>query len=257
FHEPAPEDDWLLDIRLYSHNFHADKASIILNELNLDNQSIRPYLKERNTFFNNKDRFSRLKKLVKPDDSEEDIDLKMLAVITKADQLALFSILMKLFESMCHDNTFDETETSIYWTEIEKLDLRPSFWKFVAQTFGYINETGVKLLDFIIRLFVTDFSNQLKGELPASLEHFLIKSPSYAMNASVFLSQWRTNMNQFKQFNLISYAISQKLKIQDVLNAFQVEDILEVMSFEVVERRIISELRDQIVKNGISSYNDI
>lgn len=30
YHEPAPEDDWLLDIRLYSHTFHADKASIVL-----------------------------------------------------------------------------------------------------------------------------------------------------------------------------------------------------------------------------------
>ncbi|MEA2083545.1 MAG: hypothetical protein U9O82_04755 [Thermodesulfobacteriota bacterium] len=33
--EPAHEDDWLLDIRLYSHIFHADKASIILNDLGL------------------------------------------------------------------------------------------------------------------------------------------------------------------------------------------------------------------------------
>ena len=45
--EPAPEDDWLYDIRLYSYTFHADKASIILNELTLENQSTRPYVKIR------------------------------------------------------------------------------------------------------------------------------------------------------------------------------------------------------------------
>ncbi|MCD6388933.1 MAG: hypothetical protein J7L69_05940, partial [Desulfobulbaceae bacterium] len=41
--EPAHEDDWLLDIRLYSHVFHADKASIILSDLGLSRQSMRPY----------------------------------------------------------------------------------------------------------------------------------------------------------------------------------------------------------------------
>ena len=257
FHEPAPEDDWLLDIRLYSYTFHADKASIILTELNLDNQSIRPYLKERNVFFRNKERLNKLKKWVNPGDREDDIDLKMLAVITRADQPDLFSILMKLFEYQCHDHTFDETEPSRYWMEIEKLDLTLCFWQFVAQAFGYINEKGAKLSDFIIRIFVTDFSNQLECDLPASLEHFLIQSPLHAMNASVFLSQWRSNMNHFKQYNLVSGAIAQKLKIQDVLSAFVVEDLLEVMSFEMVERRIISELRDQIINNGMSNYKNI
>ena len=50
FHEPPPEDDWLFDIRLYSYTFHADKASILLKELNLENHSIRPYLKKRKAF---------------------------------------------------------------------------------------------------------------------------------------------------------------------------------------------------------------
>lgn len=109
FHEPPPEDDWLLDIRLYSSTFHADKASIILKELNLDHQSIRPYLMERNTFFNNKDRFNRLKKWVKPDDREDDLDLRMLFVVTQADQPDLFSILMKLFESCCDGTTYDNS----------------------------------------------------------------------------------------------------------------------------------------------------
>ena len=49
--EPAPEADWLLDIKLYSYTFHADQASILLKELNLEHQSLRPYLKERKAFF--------------------------------------------------------------------------------------------------------------------------------------------------------------------------------------------------------------
>ncbi len=125
---------------LYSYTFHADKASIILNELTLENQSTRPYLNKRKDFFRSQDRLNRLKKWVNPDDREEDIDLKMLAVITRADQPEPFSILMKLFDSFCRHGKFDIDESSKSWTEIGKLELKPSFWKLPAQTFGYINE---------------------------------------------------------------------------------------------------------------------
>ncbi|MBF0099871.1 MAG: BREX-1 system phosphatase PglZ type A [Desulfobacterales bacterium] len=256
-HEPRIEDDWLLDIRLYSHTFHADKASIILKELNLDNLSIRPYLKERNAFFNNTDRFNRLKKWVKPDDREDDIDLKMLCVMTRSDQPDLFSILMKLFESCCHDNAFDDSLPSKIWTDIEKLGLSAPFWKFVTQTFGYVSEKELNLNDFLLRIFVTDFANQLKNDLPPSLAHFFIQSPSHVMNSTVFLSQWRSNIHQFKNYNLISAYIAKKLKIQDVVIGFEVDDLMDVMTFVAVERRIISYLRDQIISHGSTQFDAI
>ena len=38
--EPDDKKDWLLDIRLYGRSFRADRASIILQELGLANQSL-------------------------------------------------------------------------------------------------------------------------------------------------------------------------------------------------------------------------
>ncbi len=259
FHEPSPEDDWFFDIRLYSYTFHADRASIILKALNLDNQSIRPYLNERKTFFKSKDRFNRLKKWVKPHDREDDIDLKMLSVITRSEQPDLFSILMKLFESFCDDNGFDDSMPSKYWSEIEKLGLAPSFWKFVAQTFGYINEKKPLLIGLLLKIFVTDFSNQLKNDLSLSpeLRHFLIQNSDYSMNSTVFISQWRSNINQFKNYNLISNYIAKKLKIEDLLASFEVEEILDIMTFEAVEKRIVSELRDDIINNAGNDYSSM
>ncbi len=254
FHEPPPEDDWLFDIRLYSYTFHADKASIILKELNLENQSIRPYLKKRKAFFRNQDRLNRLKKWVKPDDSQDDIDLKMLTVITRAGQPEPFSVLMKLFDSFCLDGKFNAAEPSTLWTEIEKLELKPSFWRLPAQIFGYINEDSPNLSDLLLRIFVTDLSNNLKAELPASISHFVIQSSSQAMNSSVFLSQWRSNIGHFKNYNLISRFIAKKLKIDEVLISLDIESLLEVMTFESVERRIIGVLRDQIDKASENEY---
>ena len=39
--EPDFEDDWLLDIRLYSRRFRADRASILLQDLGLVNLHLR------------------------------------------------------------------------------------------------------------------------------------------------------------------------------------------------------------------------
>ena len=54
--EPDYKNDWLLDMRLYSPSFRADRASIILQELGLVRQSLRQHLAKRRKFFDNKRR---------------------------------------------------------------------------------------------------------------------------------------------------------------------------------------------------------
>jgi uncharacterized protein (TIGR02687 family) len=257
YHEPPPEKDWLVDIRLYSYTFHADKASIILKELDLANQSMRPFLQKRRDFFKSQDRLNRLKKWVSPDDSEEDLDLKMLAVITRADQHEPFSILMNMLDSFCTEGKVNLIEPSKPWKDIEKLGLRPAFCQILIRTFGYTTADFSNLTDFLLRIFVTDFSNSLKTELPAALSHFVIQSYTQRMNSSVFLSQWRSNTGHFKNFNLISGFIAEKLKIDDVLITLDIESLLETMTFEAIERRIISAFRNQIGTDSEKRYQEL
>ncbi|MGB9498711.1 MAG: BREX-1 system phosphatase PglZ type A [Dissulfuribacterales bacterium] len=257
WYEPPPEDDWLFDIRLYSHTFHADSASVILKELNLENQSLHPYIKQRQAFFRSQDRVNRLKKWIQPNDAEDDIDLKMLAVITRADLAEPFSILMKLFDSFCGDGDFIVSGQSKIWTEIEKFELTSFFRKLLSRTFGYVNEDSTGLTDFLIRIFVTDFSNNIKADLPASLSHFIIQNSSLSMNASVFLSQWRSNTGHFKNYNIISQFIGKRLKTDDLLVSYDIESLLEVVTFAAVERRIISAMRDQIIKINRNGFQEI
>ncbi|MCI0418737.1 MAG: BREX-1 system phosphatase PglZ type A, partial [Acidobacteria bacterium] len=71
--EPDYEKDWLLDIRLFSRSFRADKASIVLDELGLTNQHLRLHLAERRKFFDNKERLQKMKSLVAADDAAADL----------------------------------------------------------------------------------------------------------------------------------------------------------------------------------------
>ena len=76
------------------------------------------------------------------------------------------------------------------------------------------------------------------------------------MNASVFLNQWQTHTIHCKNFNHISGFIADKLNITDILPTLNIEDLLDVMTFEKVEQRIISSLRDQIISTFHKDFSE-
>lgn len=256
FAEPDAKDDWLMDIRLYSRTFHADQASILLNELGLNSQSLRPYLTSRRTFFRSQDRLNRLKKWVKPEDTENELDMKMLAVLSKAELPEIFSILMKLFSELC-DNEEQQlafaSQTS--WDEIVKYDLADSFWNLISTTFGY-TESEATIKDLLIRILVTDFAKTLKGAVPLSLQHFVLTSPTLALTTSVFANHWRSNINHYRCYNELSGTVSKQLKLDTQLGDLDENALLETMTFEALERRIIVCLLGKM-KNGYSFGDEI
>lgn len=246
FPEPTEKDNWLLDIQLYSRQFHADRASILLEELGLSHYALRTHLNKHQAFFRNQDRVNRIKKWVRPDDTETELDIKMLAVLARAEHPDVFSILMKLFGELCDKEELLLIQPLKAWDEIEKYDLSKSFWELMANTFGY-TEPKPMLSDLLIRLLITDFANGLKGELPQPLRHFLLSNKTLALNASVFLSQWRGNVGNYESYNILSQKIDSEMKMDEHLNTLNEKALIDVMTFESVERRIIRCLRDYIL----------
>ena len=250
--EPAPEDDWLLDIRLYSHTFRADRASII-NELGLASQMLRPFISSRKAFFRSKERLNKIKTWVAPTDDENDLDLKMLTVVVKAEQPEVFSICMNLFSIFCREGKFHPDQTPPMWEEIEKFGLAPAFWELVHHTFGYTADSP-KLSDLLVRLIVTDFAASIKADLPASLAHFKLEPELLGRNASVFVSQWRHHMAHHQRFNEVSKHYEKQLKIDEHIEGYGIDDLLEVLTFVAVEKKIIREIRDRIP--SVNEQND-
>ena len=134
--EPDYENDWLLDMRLYGRSFRADRASITLRELGLAHRHLRQHLAKRRKFFDSRERLHKLKSLVSPEDSELDLDRKMLAVVTKAGQPELFNIVRTLFHSMTADGAPDLEADPPAWDQIEKFELDEPFWAMVKSAFG-------------------------------------------------------------------------------------------------------------------------
>lgn len=247
--EPAQQQDWLLDLRLRGKTFYADATSILMEDMGLTAQTLREHLKTRAKFLRAKDRIERLKRLLVPADQAEDVDRKMLAVLCRVDQADLFSLLLKLFSALVVDGEADLSLTPKAWAEIEANELEPAFWQWVKAELGY-EEATPSLRDLLCQILVTDFARSLSGDVPGSLQHFVLAEPLLAVNAVVFAGRWRTDLNHYAGYDLLSAEVAHQLQLQSILEKLPVEALLDLMTFEVVERRIIADLKDRILSAG-------
>jgi uncharacterized protein (TIGR02687 family) len=243
--EPDYEDDWLLDIRLYSRNFRADKASILLQELGLVNLHLRTHVADRRKFFDAKDRLQKITNLVAPDDAAADLDRKMIAVVVKADQPELFNLVRTIFHAWAEAGSeIDLDNPPVVWGQIEKFDLDAPFWQMVKATFGY-EEENPTLKNLLLRLVLTDYAHHLKGDVPLAIRALLLPRNGWS-NAVVCLAQWRDSSSKGTSYDRLSAEAAAFLKVEDYLPNLEIDQLLEVMTFLAVEKRIASSLRERV-----------
>jgi uncharacterized protein (TIGR02687 family) len=250
FAEPPVEDDWLIDIRLYSGTFRADRASLFLAELGLsERQTLRAHMASRSKFLFSRDRVARLKKIIAATDDEDRIDAKMLAVLLRAEQPDVFVIVQALFQQLA-EHGIDSTPA--VWNEIVKFDLEAAFWQLVKQAFGY-DEPNKKLRTLLIRLLVTDFAEHLDGPMPPSLNPHRLPE-ELAANVLVCLSQWRDSSAKSTSYDRLASDVAYVLSIGSKIREMSPDSLADVETFLAVEKHTASDLCDTLV-NAATGIN--
>ncbi len=249
--EPDLEQDWLLDIKLYSRSFYADRFSILFNELGLQQQSLREHLSKREEFLKSKARLTTLKRYLQPDADEQDLDMAMIAAVVKADSTELMHIVLALSDEMVQQN-LDLDVNPDSFAELEKYQLVPALVTALQAEIGYPasveelkGEVPFKLGAFFIRLMTTGFCESL-GYVPVWAQELVISSVSSRATARAFLSRWRDSSKYYPTFDKLSQTVANALRIQDKMNAFEMEQLLDVMTFELIEQKIIVDLANSI-----------
>jgi uncharacterized protein (TIGR02687 family) len=240
--QPAPENDWLLDIRLYSDQFAADRSSMILKELGLHQQSLRNHISSRSKFFASKERIGRIAKLIDARDDEVAIDNKIMATILKIEQPEFFTIVRALFHTMPEA---DLDAISSAWDEFDKYAVAATFWSQAEEHFGYAEEEPL-LKNLLIRLMITEFDHRISGNIPSALNQLLLPKPN-ATNAVVCIGQWQDSASQQKSFDGLSTAVAETIKLDDHLADMELDELQGVNTFLLVEKYIASSLRDRVI----------
>jgi len=249
--EPAPvEEDWLFDIRAYSAEFHADMASIWLEELGLDGLYLRPHLQARAVFLGSQARRKKLVRFMDRGDDEQAIDLRMMAVLAGAQVPGLFPILRALCHTHLCDGRFELGEPPKAIELFEKMGLAERFWALVERDFGYSSENP-SMAGLLRRLFVSELFHQVGDAQIAALAHFELPS-SGRMNAVVCLTQWRDSSTMAESYDAAAKAIAGELGIHEQLGALPFESLCQVFTFWEAEKRVVSGSKARVLDEALS-----
>lgn len=234
---PADEQNWLLDILLSNAEFHADRASLRLQETGLPPE-YRELAEEHAAFFARKVNREPLKAQMQKDETHRSIRRRMMAILLKAQDHSLDAILLCLCEQLAQEQ---EQMIDLVEESFESFGLTEAFWKEVEAQYGYQSKEP-SLLDFIICLFQ---NNASLGESAKRTLH---------SQAKVFLSRWKDSNKARVSFELLSKRTGEALDVADSLNQLNDKQILalvdgEVDAYELIEARLVCWFRDGILAN--------
>ena len=247
---PAAEQDWLLDIRLYSAQFHADVASLWLQELGLSGLYLRDHLRARQGFLGNQERRAKLKQLISAGDDEAAIDMKMMAVLVGAQGHSPFEVLRALCQLhltgvFLDNNRFDLNTPPEVMATLNKMGLLDRFWSEMRREFGYAADTPT-VGGLLRRLFVSELLHQMDGIPVAPLAHFVLPAAG-RRNAVVCLTQWRDSSVNAMSHDAAAEAVGAELKVGEHLSGVALDTLKGVYTFWEAEKRCASALKDRVL----------
>lgn len=226
--QPEPKHDWLLSYRLKGKTFSADQTQILMDELGLSTHTLRPHLKVRNKFLSAKDRIERLKRWTNAQDSTPyDLDLKILTVLTRAEQAEPFSIFNRVLSDLMQDDVLMPEASSRIWGEIKQYQMYEVFWELAKKTFGYQAEKPC-LKNLMMCLLVTDMTCSLNQPslIPQQLSHFVLNDAVPQANARVFVSRWRSDVTLMSAYIQLSQTLSEEMQMAKLLGEMSLDDLI-------------------------------
>ena len=232
---PQPEDldNWLLDVLLANAKFSADQVSLWMTELELGLE-FWDLVQGHAEFFKSAARREGLKARLTPEDSHNTVRTKMLAVsVDSGTDARMESILEALLAELA-----EERDEKI--NQVKRFNLDGFLWDRAQIHFGYNSQTpGVQ--DFAIEIFKSSYTISMGEEA------------NLTQDALVFLKRWKDSLSHHQAFEKLSETSADILNIERDLHERDLQTLIEVDIFSLVDQRILTELVKKVVDRTISA----
>lgn len=230
---PQPPDlqNWLLDVQLAHGEFSTTQVAMWLAELDLGPQ-FAELVRQHAEFFGANKRKEALRRMLKSDDSVFVIRLKMLAVCAGAEP-RLDVILEALLAELAEGG--DERLRLI-----GRCALSTHLWALTQRSYGYQSDTP-GLRDFVIELFKSCYAMGVQA------------TPKLGSEALVFLRRWKDSRQYESAFETLSEQCAEVLGIDADLQKRDLRSLLELDYFELIDRKIISDLVEGVATRTLSA----
>ena len=171
-----PQDNWLLDVFLYSEVFQADYWSQLFEELHIANgREMREYAKTISKFFESKERKAKLRSLRESYASVQELHTGVLCVQCGVKQISTDMAVIALLEA--------DDEGKLYGEAIKYIG-EEAVWQTLQNRYGYAGErTLAQLLNYLLATATLLHAEQV--QIPG-----LELNSTYASKAYSLVSKW-------------------------------------------------------------------
>ncbi len=228
--EPPMADNWLLDVKLASAVFKADQTTIWLSELGLE-LAFAPVVQDHAEFFRGKARVEALKRLRKPNDTPAQMRLRMVAVCVGAPG-GLDTVVEALLAELAQGRD-DGLRL------LGRCGLVGFVWKQIAAVYGYASDTP-DIEDLAITLFKAAYALGLGEDAALNAE------------ALVLFRRWKNDKVGAVGFAVLSERYQEALQIKADVAGRDFRTLMEMDSFEEIDREIIRKVVAGISAQAVS-----
>ena len=238
-----PEDDWLLNIRLYSEEYRADLNSIWMDEMGLPATPVlRTQVKGYRRFFNAKDRRAKVAAMSNRISTAAHLHTAVMSVLCGLKEPNPNGIIRTVLSG---PQSLEDNET--YQSFVNYGSVK-AFWVMVAQASGYQNADDPDLRDLMSHILLTAASRTLSHEVLAGLEqHISVPHQTWCYD---FVTDWLHSDSDGRLYRL-ARELEHEYHLPERFAKFEIADLLNTECFPCINECIISAMMAEIQNDTI------
>lgn len=241
------EDNWLINIELYSEEFRADLNSIWMDEMGLpSNATVRRMVKSYRKFFNSIDRRKSVAAMAQNITTASQLHLAVMASICGLKDAQPASIIRAVLSQSL------ELDSNSIYQDLVKYGAKNPFWVMVAQATGYSEGDDADLGRLAIHILLTAATRTMRSEFLVGLDSFIStphQSYCYDMVSDWLRSESSCDLYQIARFVEDEARLSQRFEQMDV------EDLKDTECFpcinECILKHLMKDICDHIIKTDV------
>lgn len=237
------KNNHLLSILKYSNLFSANRISLVIIQLNIP-ADLHQEMENYEKFFGSKARVTAFSKVATNEiKTKEELEMTLMAVLTKANTAQFYSVLQALLVEYANDS-------SELYDQLANFDLQTVFWKYISKYYGYISaEPTIQKL--VIVFFANAFFGQLgHQELPGSLKEYKILDQTTAIAS--FMDGMMNDSRYTEAFDKLSGDTYHLINGDKLLDKMPIEELIGTDIFEPTHNRVIKYYIGQLLSDDIT-----
>ena len=241
-----PEDNWLLDIELYSEDFRADLISMWMDEMGIQSTpAMRKQMKAYRKFFNARDRRNRIIGQNSVPSTSAKLHMAVMAALCGVKTVQPGAVIRSMLNAGLNMDT-----NSIY-SDFENYGAKDAFWTMVSQGCGYYDEEP-NLGRLAIHILLTAASRTMRFECFAGLEGFVsVPHQAYCYD---LVSEWLHSDENHQIYELARF-VEEEARLYQRFEKLSLDDLLGTECFpcihEVILIKLMTNISDHLIDVGV------